>query len=121
QVLFRKDPEGVSEVANDIDGHLMNFWKVLQDEDLFSRFIRVVPAVPFAEPEFENAVASLDHADPVCRAVALFVQCRQSLAGRRKVFTGVTKTRTRRGMNNEVSAWLTAIEGLTAVHERLRR
>jgi DNA adenine methylase len=58
---------------------------------------------------------------PVQKAWAFFVQCRQSLAGRMKSFTGITKTRTRRGMNVEVSAWLTAVEGLPAVHERLKR
>lgn len=29
-VLLAKDPEGVSEVINDLDGDLMNFWRVLQ-------------------------------------------------------------------------------------------
>lgn len=58
---------------------------------------------------------------PVQRAWCLFVRCRQSLAGRMKSFTAVTKTRVRRGMNNEVSAWLSAVDGLQAVHERLRR
>src|SRR5262249_13658625 len=53
--------------------------------------------------------------------VRFFVRCRQSLAGRMKGFTGITKTRTRRGMNNEVSAWLTCVEGLPAVHDRLKR
>jgi DNA adenine methylase len=36
-------------------------------------------------------------------------------------FTSVTKTRTRRRMNGEVSAWLSAIDGLPDVHARLRR
>ena len=38
-----------------------------------------------------------------------------------KAFTGITRTRTRRGMNAECSAWWTVIAGLPAVHERLRR
>src|SRR6185312_9978188 len=33
-VLLASDPEGVSEVANDLDGGLTNFWRVLQDEAL---------------------------------------------------------------------------------------
>src|SRR5206468_2192982 len=43
------------------------------------------------------------------------------LSGRMKGFTGITRNRTRRGMNAEVSAWLTTIEGLPAVHERMKR
>src|SRR5712692_646888 len=50
-VLLAKDPEGVSEVANDINGHLSNFWRVLQREDEFSRFRRILEAMPFSELE----------------------------------------------------------------------
>ena len=28
-VLLAKDPEGVSEVVNDLDGNITNFWQVL--------------------------------------------------------------------------------------------
>ena len=48
-VLLAKDPfddrhqwsekgheRGISEVVNDLNGELMNFWKVLQDEDSFT-------------------------------------------------------------------------------------
>jgi DNA adenine methylase len=121
QVLFRKNPEGVSEVANDVDGTLMNFWGVLQDRVAFEEFIRTVTATPFAEPAFEAAEADLTSADPVRRAVALFIRCRMSLAGRMTSFTAVTRTRVRRGMNNETSAWLSVLESLPAVHERLKR
>ena len=36
-------------------------------------------------------------------------------------FAPLGRTRTRRGMNAECSAWQTVIDGLPAVHERLRR
>src|SRR4029077_18273420 len=36
-------------------------------------------------------------------------------------FAPLSKTRTRRGMNEQASAWITAVDGLPAVHERLRR
>jgi DNA adenine methylase len=57
----------------------------------------------------------------VWAALDFFVLVRQSLAGRMKSFTGVTKTRVRNGMNNEVSAWLSAVDGLPQVHARLKR
>ena len=122
-VLLAKDPEGVSEVVNDLHGGLTNFWRVLQGEETFARFGRIVETMPFGEAEYERAVRSLkgSDGDPVQRAVWFFVACRQLLAGRMMSFTGVTKTRTRRGTNNEVSAWLTAVEGLPAVHDRLKR
>ncbi len=133
-VLLARDPEGVSEVVNDINGELANFWSVLQHDDTFAEFRRYCEATPFSEKEFDAAqlgrqeyrcgeVCPVGESNPDAAFDAwnFFVACRQSLAGRMKSFTGITRTRTRRGMNNEVSAWLTAIEGLPAVHERLKR
>ena len=133
-VLLANDPEGISEVVNDLNGELTNFWKVLANEDRFRHFMRVIEATPFSEKQYLYSdhwskhgsvgfnmpkVVSAD--ETIAKAVHFFIACRLSLAGRMKGFTGITKTRTRRGMNNEVSAWLTAIEGLPAVHKRLKR
>src|SRR5262245_22014218 len=54
-VLFAKPCEGVSEVVNDLNGDLMNFWRVLQDKKLFAEFRRQVEAVPFSEVEWKEA------------------------------------------------------------------
>jgi DNA adenine methylase len=118
-VLLAKDPEGVSEVVNDIDGRLTNFWKVLQGDDTFDRFRRTLAAVPFSEAEWEAAI--LEDGDAVERAVRFFIHCRQSLAGRMDSFAPLRRTRTRRGMNEQASAWLNAVDGLAEVHARLRR
>jgi DNA adenine methylase len=124
-VLLAKSPKGVSEVVNDLNSGLSNLWAVLADDDLFGRFRRFAEATPFSEAVWQNAMTALEEhgsgMDPVSWAWAFFVACRQSLAGRMQGFTGVTKTRTRGGMNGEVSAWLGAVEGLPAVHERLKR
>ena len=37
-VLLAKNPEGVSEVVNDLNGDLTNFWRVLQNESDFEQF-----------------------------------------------------------------------------------
>ncbi len=121
QLLLAKDPNEVSEVVNDIHGGLTNFWRVLQGKDTFADFQRIVEAMPFSQIEYRDAKAKLGDGDPIEQAVHFFVAARQSLAGRMNGFTGITKTRTRRGMNNEVSAWLSSIEGLPAVHARLSR
>lgn len=123
-VLLAKDPDGVSEVVNDANRRLTNFWFVLQSPPHFEEFRRHVEAVPFSEVEFEAANERCRQATGyVCvkDAVHFFLRCRLSLAGRTRSFTGVTRTRTRRGMNNEVSAWLTCVEGLPLVHARLKR
>lgn len=123
-VLLARNPEGVSEVVNDMNRNLMNFWKVLQDPETFEQFRRRIEAVPFAEAEWKEASESLQRetdASAVERAVWFFVACRQSLAGRMDSFAPLSRRRIRRGMNEQASAWLTSIEGLPAVHERLRR
>jgi DNA adenine methylase len=113
--------QGVSEVVNDIDGRLMNFWRVIRDEATFEKFRRIVEAIPLARCEWQQAHAHQYGADTVADAVAFFVDCRQSLAGRQKGFTAITRNRTRRRMNGNVSEWLSAVDGLPAVHARLRR
>jgi DNA adenine methylase len=138
-VLLARDPDdrslwldphkGVSELVNDLDGRLMNFWKVFQDDDTFDRFRRQAEAIPLSRPEWERAKAHHDGADPVpgggeraldvTDAVAFFVVARQSLAGRQKAFTAITRSRTRRGINGNASEWIGAVEGLPAVHARL--
>ncbi len=119
-VMLATDPEGRSEVANDIDGHLTNFWRVLQGEETFARFHRILQAVPFSETEWRDA-ATFDGDDPVERAVRFFIHVRQSLAGRMNGFAPLSRTRTRRGMNEQASAWLNAVDGLPFIHARLRR
>jgi DNA adenine methylase len=129
-VLLANDPEGISEVANDLNLGLINFWRVLSLPKPFEAFRRRMEATPFSELYFDLAQLAKEieyvgdgtpEENSVNAAVSFFILCRQSLAGRMSGFPGLTKTRTRRGMNNEVSAWLSCIEGLPAVHERLRR
>lgn len=120
-VLLAKDSEGVSEVANDLNFDLSNFWRVLRDQQHFAEFLRLCEATPFSEVEYRNALENATASSAIDLALSFFVRCRQSLAGRQKAFAPITRTRIRRGMNEQASAWLTAIDGLPAVHERLKR
>ncbi len=129
EVLFRKNPEGISEVVNDIDKDLMNFWRVLQGQNSFQEFTRLCETTPFSEPDWNDADLEFTErpepdenvSSPPVRAWRFFVHARMSMAGRRKSFTPLTRKRVRRAMNAEASAWLSAIDGLPAVHERLKR
>ena len=120
-VLLAKSPIDVSEVVNDIHGSLSNFWRVLQDDTLFDRFRRRLEATPFSEMEWYTAKSTADNSDAFNRAVGFFICCRQSLAGRMNCFAPLSRIRTRRGMNEQASAWLNAVEGLAVVHSRLKR
>jgi len=127
-VLLAKSPDGVSEVVNDLEGRLTHFWKVLQDEAMFAEFHRLIEAIPFSDVEWQEARDALavfrqplGKNEMIQEAAAFFVLCRQSLAGRMKSFASLSRTRTRRKMNEQASAWITTVDGLPDVHARLRR
>ena len=121
-VLFRKNCEGSSEVVNDINKELSNFWNVIRS-DKIGRLLRKLECTPFSEDCFTSAtqILSVPQGDPVLRAWAFFVKYRQSRQGLGKDFATLSRTRTRRGMNEQVSSWLSAIEGLPEAKERLQR
>ena len=135
-VLLAKDPcddrhqwidkgheRGISEIVNDLNGELINFWRVLQGEESFGRFQRIVEATPFSQPQWEDAESRMvpHHELDVQAAVAFFIRCRQSRAGGFKSFATLSRNRTRRGMNEQSAAWLNCVEGLADVHDRLKR
>lgn len=130
-VLLAGDGEGVAEFANDLDKDLSNFWDVLGVWTHFVQFKQKCEATPFSEPAWERAVerlkqpwissavlASLE--DVIDRAHAFFTVNRQSRQALGKDFATPT-SRLRRGMNEQVSAWLSAVDGLPEMHARLRR
>lgn len=121
-VWLAKDPNGTSEVANDKWGLLTNFWRVLQDPKLFKQFQRRIEATPFAEFEWNAAMFSDPPLQPdLDLAIAFFIRARQSRQGLFKDFATLSRKRVRRGMNEQVSAWLSAVDGLPEVHARLQR
>jgi DNA adenine methylase len=121
--LLWKDPKDTSEVVNDLNGDVSNFWTVLQNRDYFDEFYRFAQVTPFSQVEFDDAMGALESQEgsPPERALWLLVACRQSLAGRTKDFSPLSRNRLRRGMNEQVSSWLTTVDGLPAVHERMMR
>ncbi len=120
-VLLANDPEGISEVVNDIDRDLLTFWKILSNLKAFQEFKRRIEGTPFCEAAFDEAGFVPENPEPMLRAILFFVRCRQSRQGLRKDFATITRNRTRRGMNEQASSWLSAIEGLPDVHARMSR
>ncbi len=119
--------QGSSEVANDLHGELINFWRVLQNAEDFESFRHRIELTPFSEAEFDEARNQsnskfLDTAESrVERAVRFFILARQSRQGLMKDFATLSRNRTRSRINEQVSAWLNVIEGLPDVHQRLRK
>jgi len=118
-VLLQKSYDQVSEVANDIHGELTNFWKTLQNPDDFAEFQRRLSVTPFSQVEWDESCEVAE--GNLERAIHFFIRCRQSHAGKSTSFAPFSRTRTRRGMNEQASAWLGAVEGLPAVAKRMLR
>jgi len=115
--------QGSSEVANDLHGELINFWRVLQNPEDFEGFRKRIEMTPFSEAEFDDAWKRSSVGEPasnVERAVRFFILARQSRQGLMKDFATLSRNRTRSRINEQVSAWLNVIEGLPDVHQRLR-
>ena len=107
------------------NNRLTNFWKVLADEKLFKQFKRRVEATPFSNESFASAAFELrkpptSKQPDVVRAVNFFVTARMSRQGLMEDYATATKNRLRRGMNENVSAWLSSVEGLEQVHNRIK-
>ena len=119
-VLMQHDPDGKSESVNDLNGELSNFWQVLQHPILFGEFKRAVEAVPLSQVEYQEACHKYGLGNEVERAKRFFIRYRQSRQALGKDYVTPTR-RTRRKMNEQVSAWLTAVDGLAVAHEPLRK
>jgi DNA adenine methylase len=123
-VLLAASGESVSEVVNDIDGDLTNFWRVLQDRAKFGKMSSMLSMTPYSEEEFNTAKRITEHRDgfdEVQRAAAFFVLARQSFSAGLQDWSAPSKGRTRRGMCDQVSAWLSAVDMLPEFHARMRR
>lgn len=119
--------EGISEAVNDANHELANFYHVLRAPTLFPSFHAAVDCTLFGQSEWGRAKQHSEEVESrpitdyaVWRAVQFFVRYRQSRQGLGKNYATPT-TRTRRGMNENVSSWLSAVDGLPECHERLRR
>lgn len=116
-VLLQKPCESVAEFANDLNRELTNFWRVLRDQPQYGKFQQLVECTPLSQIEFDTAAES---DCPIESAVSFFVRNRQSRQALGRDFVTPT-SRLRRGMNEQVSAWLSAVDGLPEFHARLRR
>lgn len=123
-VEFSIDPVGKSEIWNDYNGGLMNLYRVIQSPSHFKEFKELCEKTLFSEAEFEAAKTSLEipmthFGLSVNWAWKYYVRNRMSRMGDRKTFA-VSSTRLRRNMNENVSSWLSAVDGLEEFHKRLK-
>ncbi|MBN1796701.1 MAG: DNA adenine methylase [Sedimentisphaerales bacterium] len=122
-VLLNKEPSPV-ETYNDIDGEIVNFFRVLRDKP--DQLIKRIALTPFSKEEFEIAISeNKNEISDIERARRFFVRARQ-------VRTGLAQTASsgrwahcrltsRAGMAGAVSRWLGSVESLPEIAQRLLR
>lgn len=121
-VLFRKEPSPV-EVYNDLNSDLVNFFRVLRNEKQFAEIYTLLSNTPYSLQEFNEAVEWKQQKDPVLRAYYWFLRMKMGFNGMGTVRDNSgwrrSKLVSRRGMSQNVSAWLSSIELLSYARERL--
>lgn len=121
-VLLNRYPSPV-ETYNDIDGEVVNFFKVLREEK--ETLIEQIALTPFSREEFGIA-CELDPKLPnLERARRFYIRARQVRTGLAQTASigrwANCKNTSRAGMSGVVSRWLGGVEQLDFIAERLLR
>jgi len=122
-VLLNREPSPV-ETYNDIDGEVVNFFRVLRDQP--EVLIRAIGLTPFSREELRIAVEeSVHELSELERARRFFVRARQVRTGLAQTASAGRwahcKLTSRAGMAGAVSRWLGSVDGLSEIAQRLLR
>ena len=121
-VLLNREPSPV-ETYNDIDGQVVNFFRVLRDQK--DELIQAIGLTPFSREEFRIAIAKQESLSDLERARRFFVRARQVRTGLAQTASvgrwAHCKLTSRAGMAGAVSRWLGSVEDLPEIVQRLLR
>jgi DNA adenine methylase len=120
-LFFARDPAPV-EVLNDLDGDIVNVFRVLQNRQTFEELRHMVMYTPYAKAEYLRAheIIAQGTDDPVLRAWATLVKYAQSMSGHPHSPHQWGRTFTsKRGIADCVNSWIMRITMLDAWHWRL--
>ncbi len=119
-MLIAKTPAPF-EVYNDIDKKLYTFYKVLRDKEKFLELQRLLELTPYHREAKKECYKRLYTAeDELEIAYCFFVTVRMGFGGKVGNSFGYAIHGTSRNMPQQVASYLSAIDRLPAIHERLR-
>lgn len=119
-VLMQK-PRSNAEVYNDLDGEIVNVFRVLQCPEKRARLCEMLHFTPYARAEFMLAWEHTDDPVEAARRVIIRAQMGFGSAGATRGSTGFrANARTKNRYTNEVTDWLKYQDALPACIERLR-
>lgn len=121
-VLLNRAPSPV-ETYNDIDGEVVNFFKVLRQEK--ETLIEQIALTPFSREEFGIACELDPNLSNLERARRFYIRARQVRTGLAQTASigrwANCKNTSRAGMSGVVSRWLGGVKQLEFIAERLLR
>lgn len=122
-VLLNRTPAAI-ETYNDIDGEVVNFFRVLREER--DELVAKIALTPFAREEyFLSLCEQPENVTPVERALRFFIRARQTRTGLAQTATlgrwANCRNTSRSGMSGVISRWLGSVEGLPEIATRLLR
>jgi DNA adenine methylase len=115
-VLLTKEPAQV-EVYNDLDGELVNFFRVVRDPKLCAKLHASAECTLYARAEFELATQISD--DPLEAAKRFMVRQRMSFGGKGRDWCYSVEN-SRRGTAAAIRRWRWGVDSLPAVHDRFK-
>lgn len=115
-VLLQK-PRVYAEVYNDLDGDIVNFFRVLRDPTLREDLIRACRLTPYAREEFDAAYEPTDDSLERARRTCVRAAMGFGSAGATKATTGF-RTDTRRKYGTAQHNWANYPEALAAIGDR---
>lgn len=116
-VLLQK-PRAYAEVYNDLDGDIVNLFKVLRDSSSRDQLIEQLVLTPYSRVDFENAWEDTDCKIERARRICIRAQMGFGSAGATKGITGF-RIDTKRQYGTAQSLWSTFPEHLGIVGQRL--
>lgn len=116
-VLLQK-PRAYAEVYNDLDGDIVNLFKVLRDTDLRNELIEQLVLTPYAREEFMNAWSVATTEVEKARRTIIRAQMGFGSAGATKGITGF-RIDTKRQYGTAQSLWVDYPEHLSFIGQRL--
>lgn len=123
-VLLNRKPAPV-ETYNDIDGDVVNFFKVLRDKP--TALTKAIALTPFSREEFLEATMTIGakNLKAVERARMFYIRARQARTGLAQRATlgrwANCMNTSRSGMSGVISRWLGGVEELPEIVERILR
>lgn len=116
-VLLQK-PRAYAEVYNDLDGDIVNLFRVLRDAELRDQLIEQLILTPYSREEFEDAWSVATTEVERARRVIIRAQMGFGSAGATKGITGF-RIDTKRQYGTAQSLWATYPEHLQFIGQRL--